>query len=93
MIGSQMFSDVLMMSCGSNGSGGSYEFAWWVWLVCCAHLGYFWAFSGYYITSKYLQMEALVFDDPHVLDGRKVISDESVDFDDFRIWLMIQKEF
>ena len=39
-----------------------------------------------------------MFDDPHVLDGRKVISDESVDFDDFRIWLipkslMIQKEF
>ena len=53
-------------------------------LVCEPWLfvGIFWLL---YQIQKFLQKEALVFDDPHVLDGRKVISDESVDFDDMTV--------
>ena len=102
MIGFQMFSDVLMMFGGSfwsRGSGGSYEFVWWAWLVCCEKptlviFGYFLAITS---DPKVFTNGSIVINCSSILCEREAASSwflfkrgyETVSYLDVRVFLTI----
>ena len=97
-----MFSDVLMMfggSFGSRGSGGSYEFVWWAWLVCCEKptlviFGYFLAITS---DPKVFTNGSIVINCSSILCEREAASSwflfrrgyESVSYLDVQVFLTI----
>ena len=100
-----MFSDVLMMfggfggSFGWRGSGGSYEFVWWAWLVCCEKptlviFGYFLAITS---DPKVFTNGSIVINCSSILCEREAASSwflfkrgyESVSYLDVQVFLTI----
>ena len=86
-------------SFGSRGSGGSYEFVWWAWLVCCEKptlviFGYFLAITS---DPKVFTNGSIVINCSSILCEREAASSwflfkrgyESVSYLDVRVFLTI----